>query len=141
MPVPYNLRLFARNLGCTCGYVSAVLTLEYSLKDVKKKKQKIRVRKPVKAKRGSTQPDTASGNTSHIPFRGLLHAFYDKKWRDSAVDTRHQSLPTTLPFGPLSSPTAAPITQPLFRHPSTRLSVIMLKKLPCHLYLFFAKIY
>lgn len=55
-----------------------------------------------------TQLDNASGNMSHLTFSGLLHALYDKKWRDSGADTHHQSSPTTLPFSPLCTLTTAP---------------------------------
>lgn len=55
-----------------------------------------------------TQLDNASGNMSHLTFSGLLHALYDKKWRDSGADTHHQSSPSTLPFSPLCTLTTAP---------------------------------
>jgi hypothetical protein len=58
--------------------------------------------------------------------------FYDKKWRDSGADTRHQSLPTALAFS-LFSPTTA---QTALRTHSPQISITTLKKLPCHPYFY-----
>jgi hypothetical protein len=61
----------------------------------------LKVRERQREREARTQLDNANGNMSHLTFSSLLRVLYDKKWRDSGADIRHQSTPTTLFLVPM----------------------------------------